>query len=209
MKWLFLCFLSSVSLLAVTPQEGLTRLEEGNQRYVEDKLQHGDSSSMRREAISSKQEPFAVILGCSDSRVPPELVFDQGLGDLFVVRVAGNVVGPLELDSIEFAVKHLHSALVVVLGHENCGAVAAVLQGHTDEVEDIALLIEPAVRDHKSDKGDITEKTVNMCVKKNVANVVSLLRNSPLLSRYLQDGKVEVVGGFYDLDTGKVEILKQ
>ncbi len=203
---LFICF--QVSLFSLTPQESLEKLKAGNVRYAEDHLLHGDQSSARREKISPLQEPFAVILGCSDSRVPPELIFDQGLGDLFVVRVAGNVVGPLELDSIEYSVKHLHSSLVVVLGHENCGAVTAVLEGKTDEIEEIALLIEPAVRSCEKEKGKSDLPAVNLCVRANVRNVVSLLRKSPMLSKYLKENKIEVVGAYYDLDTGKVELLE-
>lgn len=203
---LFLCF--QVSLFSLTPEESLTKLMEGNKRYAEDQLQHGDQSAVRREAVSAGQEPFAVILGCSDSRVPPELIFDQGLGDLFVVRVAGNVVGPLELDSLEYATKHLHSSLIVVLGHENCGAVKAVLEGQTDEIEDIALLIGPAVRSCEKESGKNGAPPVNLCVRANVRSVVTQLKKSPMLSRYLKDKKVDIIGAFYDLDTGKVEILE-
>jgi carbonic anhydrase len=204
--FLFFIFLQ-VSLFSLSPQESLEKLKEGNNRYIEDQLLHGDQSAARREAVSPSQEPFAVILGCSDSRVPPELIFDQGLGDLFVIRVAGNVVGPLELDSVEYSVKHLHSSLVVVLGHQNCGAVSAVLEGQTDEIEDIALLIEPAIRSCAKEKDKGGMPVVNLCVRENVRSVVSLLKNSHMLSRYLKEKKIEIIGAYYDLDTGKVEIL--
>jgi carbonic anhydrase len=207
MKYFLMFMCVQISLFSLTPQESLERLVEGNKRYAEDHLLHGDQSAARRESVSVKQEPFAVILGCSDSRVPPELIFDQGLGDLFVVRVAGNVVGPLELDSLEYSVKHLHSSVILVLGHENCGAVTAVLEGNTDEIEDIALLIEPSVRACKKEKSNGEHSTVNQCVRANVRNVVLLLQNSPMLSRYHKDKKVDIVGAYYDLDTGKVEIL--
>jgi carbonic anhydrase len=125
---LFMTFLGQLSLDAMTCEMGLQRLKEGNQRYVEDKLIHPDRTSERREALQSKQQPFAIIVGCSDSRVAPEIVFDQGVGDLFIVRVAGNVVGPIELDSIEYAAEYLKSCLIVVMGHQNCGAVDAVMK---------------------------------------------------------------------------------
>ena len=146
------------------------------------------------------------MLGCSDSRVPPELVFDQGLGDLFVVRVAGNVISPLGLDSIRFAVKHLKSSAIVVLGHENCGAVAAVANGTTEGVEDLALSIEPAIRNAKNKKSKDGLSQVNMCVQENVRNVVTLLKKAPALAKLLEEGKLEVVGGYYDLEIGRAHV---
>ena len=208
MKFVFKCFLLSLCVAQVafsetTPKQALQKLVEGNERYTKDLLSHSDSSLQRREAIASTQEPFAVILGCSDSRVPPEIIFDQGLGDLFVVRVAGNVVGPLELDSIEYATKYLKSSLILVLGHENCGAIKAVLAGQTQEIDQIALLIEPAVKECKKGKGPVLDQ----CIESNVRHVVKLIKEDPRISKYLLKGQVDVVGGYYDLNTGKVKIL--
>ena len=118
----FLFLLLSISGICdqkITSQEAIERLKAGNERYVEDELEHPHRDSDRREALTSKQNPFAIIVGCSDSRVSPEILFDQGVGDLFVVRVAGNVIGPLELDSIDYAALYLGSVCILVMGHEN------------------------------------------------------------------------------------------
>lgn len=183
----------------LNPKQALQKLVEGNIRYTEDHLLHADSSAERREAIRSVQEPFAVILGCSDSRVPPEIIFDQGVGDLFIVRVAGNVVGPIELDSMEYAVKHLHSSVIMVLGHENCGAIKAVLAGELAEIDQIATLIKPAIAKCKN---------VDQCVRANVDYVVKKIKESALIGPHVKAGEIDVVGAYYDLNTGKVEILK-
>lgn len=193
----------------MTPEESLERLMAGNQRYVQDKLEHPDRTTERREAVSSKQEPFVAILGCSDSRVPPEIVFDQGVGDAFVVRVAGNVVGPVELDSLEYAVKHLHSSLIMVLGHAKCGAVKAVVDGQTSDIEAVAELIAPSVKKCKEEcKCDSSsEDLLNLCIRTNVNNVVDYIKKSSLIEQYIKEKKVGVVGGYYNLDTGKVELI--
>ncbi|MES2200173.1 MAG: carbonic anhydrase [Chlamydiota bacterium] len=183
---------------ALTPKQALQKLVDGNERYTKDHLLHADSSAERREAISSHQEPFAIILGCSDSRVPPEIIFDQGVGDLFIVRVAGNVAGPIEIDSMEYAVKHLHSSLIMVLGHENCGAIKAVLANQLTEIDQIAGLIKPAVTNCKN---------VDQCVRANVEHVVKKIKESALISPHVIAGEVDVVGAYYDLNTGKVELL--
>lgn len=192
----------------MTPEEALHRLLAGNERYVNDHLLHPDRNTERREAVRAQQEPFAIILGCSDSRVPPEIIFDQGVGDLFVVRVAGNVVGPIELDSLEYSVKYLHSCLIIVLGHARCGAVTAVLQGDTEEIEAVSSRIDPIIQECRHDHSNCAfPELLDLCIRSNVKNVVEQIRTSPLISRYVQERKVDVVGGYYDLSTGKVEIL--
>ena len=201
--FLSLCF-CQVAFSEITPKQALQKLLDGNERYTKDLLSHSDSSLQRREAIACTQKPFAVILGCSDSRVPPEIIFDQGLGDLFVVRVAGNVVGPLELDSIEYSTKYLKSSLIVVLGHESCGAIKAVLAGQTAEIDQIARLIEPALKECR--KG--TAPVLDQCVKSNVNHVVKQIKEDSRISKYIIEGQVDVVGGYYDLNTGRVEILR-
>lgn len=188
-------------LYSITPQEAHDRLLEGNRHYVEDDFRSSDRSSYRRAELLLKQKPFAVIVGCSDSRVPPEIIFDQGLGDLFVVRVAGQVVGPLELDSIDYAAKYLGSSLVLVLGHESCGAVQAVLDGNTSDIEGVANLIQPAIKGIK--KSDLTA-----AVKANVMWNVAYLKRSPLIKRLIQQGKLDVIGGYYTLEDGHIEILQ-
>ena len=186
------------------PESSLKRLIEGNKRYVEGKLLHPNRSQESRELSAIAQRPFAVIVGCSDSRVGPEMLFDQGIGDLFTVRVAGNVVGPLELDSVEYSVIYHQAALVLVLGHENCGAVDAVLHGTTKDIENIAVLLEPAVEASKSQKGDPIENAV----KTNVIMVVDQLKKSPVLEKAESQGSIMIVGGYYNLRSGEVEILK-
>lgn len=201
-------FLFSISLLisssvfAMTPEEGLERLMQGNARYVKDKLEHPDRTSERRESLINKQQPYAIILGCSDSRVAPEILFDQGVGDLFVVRVAGNVAGPIEVDSIEYSAKYLGSCIIVVLGHENCGAVSAVLQGQTADIEAVATKILPALTSCK-----VNQNPLQSCIKANVQNVVTQLISYPKIKDLMQQKKIKVVGGYYSLSTGKVEIL--
>lgn len=182
----------------MTPKEALKKLLDGNERYSQDHLLHADSSADRREAIHSSQAPFAAILGCSDSRIPPEIIFDQGVGDLFIIRVAGNVVGDLEQNSIDYSVKYLKSSLVLVLGHENCGAVKAVLDGATKDINQIADLIKPAVKNCKE---------LNVCIHKNIENTVKMIKKSPLIQEYMAKGEVDVVGAYYDLRSGKIELL--
>ncbi|OGN63653.1 MAG: carbonic anhydrase [Chlamydiae bacterium RIFCSPHIGHO2_12_FULL_49_9] len=199
MRYKLIVFLALLSNgICNTPPESLKLLLEGNERYVGDKLLHPNRSLERREEIASKQKPFATIVGCSDSRVAPEIIFDQGLGDLFVVRVAGNVVGPVELDSIEYSVKYLGSSLVLVLGHESCGAITAVMEGETADIEDVADLIKPAI------KG---AKTVEEAIKANVRAVVAGLKKTSILKGFISKKKVECIGAYYNLDTGHVEIL--
>lgn len=184
---------------AQTPSESLERLLEGNQRYVRDELIHPNHSSDRREAIAAGQQPFATILGCSDSRVAPEIIFDQGLGDLFIVRDAGNVAGPIELNSIDYSVKYLGSSLVLVLGHEGCGAVKAVMEGTTADIQEVAKIIRPAVKGiNESEKA----------IKANVRAVVAELKRHKIISQWIKEGKIECIGAYYHLESGEVEILK-
>lgn len=187
----------------IKPQEALQQLLEGNARYKEEKLLHPNRSKEARLSMTGGQTPFAIILGCSDSRVSPEIIFDQGIGDLFIVRVAGNVVGPIELDSIEYSALYLKSSIIVVLGHQNCGAVQAVINGQTKEIEAIAALISPALEKARHQKGTLIENAV----KDNVVNVVEQLKNSGLIADLMKKGKIDVVGGYYNFQTGEVEIL--
>lgn len=191
------------------PAHALEKLLEGNNRYVQDCLLHPDRNTERREAVSARQEPFAVILGCSDSRVPAEIIFDQGVGDLFVVRVAGNVVGPIELESIEYSIKYLHSSLIIVLGHARCGAVTAVLEGNVSDIETISSLINPVIEECKNEcKNCSPQDFLDLCIRSNAKNMAKQVRNAPLISQYIQEKRIDVVAGYYDLGTGKVEILE-
>lgn len=192
------------SLFAQTPDDALKRLMEGNNRFVNGTLLHPNTEIEVRKNNLSSQSPYAIIMGCSDSRVPPELVFDEGIGDLFVVRVAGNVVGPIEQDSIEYAALYLGSTLILVMGHESCGAVKAVLEKNTKDIEDIAILIQPAVTAAQNQGG---ANVLKNAIQKNAQNVARQLQTSPVLSRLIKDGKLRVVPAYYNLLSGKVELL--
>lgn len=200
--WIF-TFICTCSL-SLFAGAGLDRLLQGNQRYVKDALEHPNRTSERREAVASKQFPFAVIVGCSDSRVAPEVLFDQGIGDLFVVRVAGNVVGPIELNSIDYAALVLKSSEILVLGHESCGAVDAVLQGKTEGIESVAQLIHPSiVKEEKAKSKNLLEDSI----KQNAINMKEYLLKTSILKRLVQEGKVEIHAAYYNLQTGLVEVL--
>jgi len=185
----------------------LKRLMEGNKRYVASKSVHPDQTSKRRREVAQAQHPYAVVLGCSDSRVPPELVFDEGLGDLFVIRDAGHVVDDDVLGSIEYAVEHLHVNLVLVLGHEKCGAVQAAASGQAAHGHVVSLVkaIQPAVDEARKQPGDL----VHNCVIANALRSARLIRESePVMKHLVDSGKVKVVAADYDLATGKVILLK-
>lgn len=189
----------------ITASEAMKQLMEGNRRYVFGKSRGPNRSQKHRAALAGGQHPFAIIVGCSDSRVPPELVFDTGLGDLFVVRTAGNIVDDIAIGSIEYAVEHLGTPLIIVLGHERCGAVTAAVQGddapgHLKAVVDaIASAVEKAKQKH----GDLLANSV----RENAKMVAKKLKASgPILSEYVEDGRLKVIGAYYDLDTGAVTI---
>jgi carbonic anhydrase len=193
----------------ISPAEAISKLKEGNGRYTSGNLQRPGQTAERRTELAKTQHPFAAIVGCSDSRVPPEIVFDQGLGELFVVRVAGNVINDEGLGSIEYTVDHLGTRLILVLGHQRCGAVDAAKQtiaakgkapGH---IESLVTAIKPAVEATAKDDLETT-------IKANVKNVVQALRSStPILKAEVDSGKIQVVGGYYSLDTGAVTFLDE
>ena len=193
----------------ISPSEAISKLKEGNGRYTSGSLQHPGQTAERRTELANTQHPFATIISCSDSRVPPEIVFDQGLGDLFIVRVAGNVINDEGLGSIEYSVDHLGARLILVLGHQSCGAVKAARDtiaakgkapGH---IQSLVTAIKPAVEATAKDDLDTT-------IKANVKNVVQALRSStPILKAEVDSGKIQVVGGYYSLDTGAVTFLDE
>ncbi len=199
--------LTQEKLLQANSEIALQCLMEGNKRFTSGQNIHKKLGLEGLAELKKDQEPFAVIIGCSDSRVPPEIIFDQGLGDIFVVRVAGNVVGPIELDSVEYAVDKLHCPLVIVLGHENCGAVKATLLGQENvpELDNIYPLIAPALKKCQAQKGDILMNAV----KCNIKEGVSYLKSTPLIAKHTADMQVKIVGGYYDFDHGKVTILPE
>ena len=199
----FLCLLATLSAIlgfSADNSPAIQRLVRGNSRYMKDQSTNPDRNAFRRNEVAAKQYPFAVIVGCSDSRVPPEIIFDEGIGDLFTVRVAGNVVGPLELDSIGYATEYLGATLIVVMGHESCGAVTTVLQGDLDGIENVAQLILPAVQ-------GIPQNDVEAAVKANVRSVVNYLTQTTSLKGLLSKGKLEIAGAYYHLKSGFVEFL--
>ena len=186
--------------------QALARLMEGNKRYVRHKEQHPDESMARRKELETGQHPFAVILGCADSRVPPELLFDQGLGDLFVIRVAGNLVDDDVLGSIEYAVEHLDTKLIMILGHEKCGAVSAAVEGGDvpGHLKALVEAIQPSVDATRNDPGD----RVHNCVIANARRVAGQIRASePVLKEAIEKGGLKVVAADYLLDSGKVNLL--
>lgn len=192
----------------VSPDEALKRLLQGNARFVSGHMTHvapQHVASVRR-ALAKGQTPFAIIVGCSDSRVGPELVFDQGLGDIFVIRTAGEVVDAAALGSIEYGVEHLGSSLIVVLGHERCGAVSAAVASAKEPGHIAAMLkaIEPAVEQTKGKTGD----PVDNAVRAQALDVAKQLQQAkPILAERVHSGKLKIVAARYDLDTGKVELL--
>ena len=200
-----LCALIQISLYGMTPDEALKTLMEGNQRFSKDQSLHLDRASERRQELISKQSPYAIILGCSDSRVAPEILFDQGIGDLFIVRVAGNVVGPLELDSIEYSAIYLNSKILMVLGHENCGAIDAVIAGNTKDIESVAQLLQPAADATQTQKNNRLEETI----KTNAKMMANQLRKSPVLQNLIEKKKFAIVAAYYNFHTGKVELLEE
>lgn len=192
----------------ISPDEALKRLLQGNSRFVSGHLTHAGPEEIvkTRGTVSEGQSPFAVIVGCSDSRVGPEIVFDQGLGDLFVVRTAGEVVDSAALGSIEYAVAHLGSTLVMVLGHERCGAVSAAVSGAKEPGHIAAVInaIEPAVKQTKGKPGDPVENAV----RAQALDVAKQLQEAqPILAERVHSGKLKIVAARYDLDTGKVDLL--
>lgn len=189
------------------PEEALQRLLEGNRRFV-DNQSALDESEYRRIQIAPAQEPFAAIFSCVDSRVPPELIFDQGLGDLFVIRTAGQVLDKAVLGSLEFGVAELHIPVIVVLGHEHCGALKAameILNRHGMAEAEIEYLVEalaPAVEQGKKAGGDVWDGAV----RAQIELLVAQLKRSPILAPAVEAGTLMIVGAWYSLETGLVEI---
>ena len=189
--------------MTLNPDQAAQRLREGNARFQKGSVDHPHQDKARRDSLGGGQDPFAVILGCADSRVPPAVVFDQGLGDLFTVRVAGHVVDDVVSESVMYAVENLGTPLIVVLGHSSCGAVAATLERiESGGAVKGALLtaIAPAVEAVRGESGDLLANAV----KRNVRNTVEQLKQHPGVGSRLEEGTLNVVGAVYDLTTGEV-----
>lgn len=192
---------------SLSGDEALKKLTEGNQRYLANAATHPNQTAERRAETAKGQTPFAIILTCADSRVAPEVVFDQGLGDLFVLRNAGNVLDDHMLGSMEYAVEHLKVSLVVVLGHSQCGAVSAtVAGGHAPgHIHSVVEAIEPALENVKDQAGDKVDNVVRANAKRG-AGIVA--RVEPILSEAVKAGRLKVVSARYDISTGQIEFLK-
>jgi len=193
----------------ISGDEALKKLIEGNARFIEGKETQKDLGSTRRTELAKGQHPFAVIVSCADSRVPPEYIFDQGLGDIFVVRVAGNIAGPIELGSVEYAVEHLGVPLIFVLGHQSCGAVKAAVAGGKPEgcIGSIVEKIAPAVATAKGKAKD-KDKVLDEAILENTKNTVKTLTQQSAIIKHLVDSKkVKIAAGVYNLATGTVELV--
>ncbi|MEQ8155955.1 MAG: carbonic anhydrase [Clostridiaceae bacterium] len=185
-------------------------LEDGNKRFVSGNVLNKNISDTRRKDLSANgQHPFAVVVGCSDSRVAAEEIFDQGLGDIFVVRDAGNVIDPIVLGSIEYGAEHLGSPLIVVLGHEKCGAVKATVDGGeaAGSIDSIVEKIKPSLEKVKAAgtaSADLAEKTTD----ENIKNSIVDIEKSPVIKHLVESGKVTVVGAKYHIETGEVTFIE-
>ena len=190
-------------------RDSLTKLIDGNKRFMSGELTRKDIGQDRRQELAKGQQPFATVISCSDSRVPPEIIFDQGLGDIFVVRVAGNVVESTSLGSIEYGVEHLHTPLLVILGHESCGAVKAALEAKGKAEGNIGAILKkimPAVETARRAKKDPSE-TLNIAVRENVKNTYKDIMKSKIVRELVHEGKLKIVGAEYYLNTGKLELI--
>lgn len=198
----------AVEAAVADPNHALERLIEGNQRYMMGKSTDLNESAGRRAEVAQGQKPFATIFSCVDSRVPPELVFDRGLGDLFVIRTAGHVVDDAALGSMQFGVAELAIPLLVVMGHEKCGAIAATIEAvekkerAPGQIERLVEGITPAVEKVMGQPGDLLDNAI----RAHVERTVDYLKTAPILTEALSTGKLKVVGARYDLDSGAVDI---
>lgn len=190
-----------------TAEMVLAKLLEGNQRFVSGQLLHPNHCEESRKLAVSGQTPIATILTCSDSRVPPVDIFDQGIGDLFIVRVAGNIIGDHTLGSIEFAVSVLQTPLVVVMGHSSCGAVSAVMGGKKlgGHIATLAPPIQSAAKLVKDMNGDPVNNT-----SRELAKLIArrIAQSEPIIADHVTDGAVKVIAMYYDLGSGKVDVLE-
>ena len=191
----------------IAADEAWQKLMDGNARFVNDEPEEKDFVA-ERDAVVAGQCPFATVITCSDSRVPPEYIFDQGIGDIFVIRVAGNVIDPVVLGSIEYGVEHLNTPIFVVLGHQSCGAVTAAVQGGAEgNIESIMEEIKPAVLAAEK-TGKTGDELVDEAIDLNIDLVIEkTLEDSPITKELVEEGNLVIVGAKYYLDTGKVELV--
>jgi len=202
----------------ISAVDALERLRTGNRRFVNDEVSEETLASREHKAgAATPQNPFAIILACSDSRVPTELIFDRGIGDLFVIRVAGNIVAPSQIGSIEFAAKQFGTRLVVVLGHSNCGAIIATLKElalkesvRSPNLRAIVDRVRPALEPVLHDDSDLDdEKVIESCIRANVRASVEQLRHGSLILEQLVDaGDLQIIGAEYSIETGTIEFFE-
>ncbi len=220
-----LVFANPNSGASMAPDEALQKLMDGNKRFIENKLSNAAGcDSATRTSLANSQKPYAIILSCSDSRVPPESIFDKGLGEIFVVRVAGNVLDPIVLGSIEYAAEHLGSSLIMVLGHERCGAVTATVDSQgkstgSKNIDAIVKEIEPSVKlgaqdcvackDEKDCAATKKNELVNCVIDTNAKTIAAnLTKNSEILKHLAEEKKIKIIAAKYDLDDGRVTLFK-
>ena len=199
------CFAHSSENLSA--ENALKKLKEGNERFIKFHQKHPDENKKRRKAMLKGQHPFVVILSCSDSRVPPELIFDQGLGDIFEIRNAGNVLDDHIIGSIEYAVMHCGVKLIVIMGHQDCGAVNATLSGvsETKYIKSLEDSIQPAIEKCKKDNQEITPD--NVAKAHVVQDINELLEQDSDLVKYMKENNVQIIPAYYNLDSGKVDFI--
>lgn len=188
-------------------EQALEKLLLGNEKYLSGSIKPNVGASLRQDLATNGQHPYAIVITCSDSRVPAELIFNSSLGDIFVIRTAGNVVSDFEVGSVEYGAEHLGSPLIFVLGHTNCGAVTAATEGGeaAGKIQAIVDEIEPSVQKAK-DAG--AEDVLSKAIEYNVMNSVDKIISSEVIQELMEEGKVEVVGGVYDINTGTITPIK-
>jgi carbonic anhydrase len=185
----------------------LEKLKAGNEKFVSGHPVHPHETPGRIRELKKGQHPFVVLVSCSDSRIPPELIFDRGLGDIFSIRTAGNIIGDYELGSIEYAIEHLQCKLIVVLGHENCGAIQAYAtpenEKHNDHIQKLVDYV--ASEEEEKNIPDSLRSNMDILVKANITHGVNLLKlSTPVLKPLVDKNEIKIIGAYYDLDNGKV-----
>lgn len=186
----------------------LEKLKAGNELFVSGNPAHPHETLQRIKELKKEQHPFVILVSCSDSRIPPELIFDQGLGDIFSIRTAGNIIGEYELGSIEYAVEHLHCKLIVVLGHENCGAIQAYASSQHEKpagghIQNLINYI--ACEEEEKNIPASQRSNIDILVKANITHCVNLLKSStPVLKPLVDKQEIKIISAYYDLDNGKV-----
>lgn len=213
---LYLLFISALSACNHTENihlSPLQKLEDGNSRFASGKPAHPDETIERIRELKKGQHPFVIVVSCSDSRVPAELVFDQGLGDIFSIRTAGNVIGDYELGSLEYAVEHLDCKLIVIMGHKDCGAIKAFInsKGHYDHSDHIKKIIE-YIKNEKEEKELVSNHKLflDKAINANIEHAVKFLKTAePILNESYNQKKITIIGALYDVESGRVTFDKE